>query len=204
MAEQQFKRNIAYKLRIGSVATGKPVFEAEKLKSLDIDGKQIVRVNIIANIIDKFIQEGEKKFGSLTIDDASGQIKLKAFGDDVDKFAQFSQGDTILAVGLLRHWNNEIYLTPEILKKKDPSFLLVRKLEIESEMPKSLDKENLLALKDKIINIIKEAEKNGGIDVEKIILDLHEPPEIINKEIKKLLEEGMAYEPRPGKLRYLG
>jgi RecG-like helicase len=204
MAEQQFKRNIAYKLRIGSIATGKPVFEAEKLKSIDIDGKQIVRVNIIANIIDKFIQEGEKKFGSLTIDDASGQIKLKAFGDDVDKFAQFNQGDTILAVGLLRHWNNEVYLTPEILKKKDPSFLLVRKLEIESEMPKSLDKENLLALKDKIINIIKEAEKSGGIDVEKIILDLHEPPEIINKEIKKLLEEGMAYEPRPGKLRYLG
>lgn len=204
MAEQQFKRNIAYKLRIGSIATGKPVFEAEKLKSIDIDGKQIVRVNIIANIIDKFIQEGEKKFGSLTIDDASGQIKLKAFGDDVDKFQSFNQGDTILAVGLLRHWNNEIYLTPEILKKKDTSFLLVRKLEIESEMPKSLDKENLLALKDKIINIIKEAEKSGGIDVEKIILDLHEPPEIINKEIKKLLEEGMAYEPRPGKLRYLG
>ena len=204
MTDQQFKRNIAYKLRIGSIATGKPIFEAEKLKSLDIDGKQIVRVNIIANVIDKFIQEGEKKFGSLTIDDASGQIKLKAFGDDVDKFAQFNQGDTILAIGLLRHWNNEIYLTPEILKKKDPSFLLVRKLEIESEMPKSLNKENLLVLKDKIINLVKEAEKTGGIDVEKIILDLHEPPEIINQEIKKLLEDGMAYEPRPGKLRYLG
>lgn len=204
MTEQQFKRNIAYKLRIGSISTGKPIFEAEKLKSLDIDGKQIVRVNIIANVIDKFIQEGEKKFGSLTIDDASGQIKLKAFGDDVDKFAQFNQGDTILAIGLLRHWNNEIYLTPEILKKKDPSFLLVRKLEIESEMPKSLNKENLLVLKDKIINLVKEAEKTGGIDVEKIILDLHEPPEIINQEIKKLLEDGMAYEPRPGKLRYLG
>lgn len=204
MVEQQFKRNIAYKLRIGSIVTGKPLFEAEKLKSLEIDGKQIVRVNIIANIIDKFIQEGEKKFGSITIDDASGQIKLKAFGDDVDKFAQFNQGDTILAVGLLRHWNNEIYLTPEILKKKDPSFLLVRKLEIESEMPKSLNKENLLVLKDKIINLVKEAEKTGGIDVEKIILDLHEPPEIINQEIKKLLEDGMAYEPRPGKLRYLG
>ena len=35
-------------------------------------------------------------------------------------------------------------------------------------------------------------------------MDLHEAPEIINQEIKKLLEEGMAYEPRPGKLRFLG
>lgn len=202
--EQQFKRNIAYKLRIGSILTGKPIFEAEKLKSLDVDGKNIVRVNVIANITDKYIQEGEKKFGSLTIDDASGQIKLKAFGDDVDKFVNFNQGDTVLVVGLLRHWNNEIYLTPEIMKKKDPSFLLVRKLEVESEMPKPVNKENLLVLKDKIINMIKEAEKSGGIDVEKIILDLHEPPEVINQEIKKLLEDGMAYEPRPGKLRYLG
>jgi len=29
-------------------------------------------------------------------------------------------------------------------------------------------------------------------------------PKIINQEIQKLLEEGIIFEPRPGKVRYLG
>lgn len=202
--KSDFKRNTAYKLKIGDLASGKPITEADKLKFLELGDKQVVRVNIIANIIDKFIQEGEKKFGSLTIDDASGQIKIKSFGEDVDKFNQFTQGDTVLVIGLLRQWNNEVYITPEILKKKDPEFLLVRKLEVEKEQPKTHDKSQLLALKDKILELIKTNESNGGIDTEKIILDLKETPSLINQEIKKLLEDGMIYEPRPGKLRYLG
>lgn len=201
----QFKRNIAFKLRIGQILAGKPILEADKLKSVDLDGKQVVRVNIIANVIEKFIQdEGEKKYGSVTIDDGSGQLKAKLFGEDISKFTSLNQGDTILVLGLLRSWNNEVYVTPEIIKKKEPSFLMVRKLEIDSEMPKSLDKGQLTQLKDKLIEIIKNAEKDNGIDTEKIILDLKEPPEIINKEIKKLLEDGLIYEPRPSRLRWLG
>ena len=105
---------------------------------------------------------------------------------------------------MLRYWNNEIYITPEIIKKKDPSFLLVRKLEVESEMPKNPPKETLIELKDKIIDMVKEAEKDGGLDIEKLILELKEHPDVINQEIKKLLEDGVVYEPRPGKLRWLG
>lgn len=205
MIEQNpIKRNIAYKFRIGTLATGKPVIEADKLKFLEIADKQAVRVNLIGNIIDKFIQDGEKKFGSITLDDGSGQVKAKVFGEDIEKFSSLNQGDTVLVVGLLRSWNNEVYLTPEIIKKKEPNYLMLRKLELESEEPKSINKESLVALKDKMIEMIKNAEKDGGIGIDKIILDLHESPEIINQEIKKLLEEGIAYEPRPGKLRYLG
>ncbi len=200
----QFKRNIAYKLRVGSILSGKPFLENERLKHLELGSTNVVRTNLIANIIEKYIQEGEKKYASLTLDDGYGQIKLKAFGDDVDKLSQFNQGDTILVIGLLRTWNNEIYLTPEIIKKKEPSFLLVRKLEIESSMPKSLARDQLIALKDKLVQQLKDAEKDGGLDIESLILNLKEPPEIINQEIKKLLEEGIAYEPRPGRLRYLG
>ncbi len=205
MAEEQtFKRNVAFKARIGDVLSGKPIIENEKLKFLESQGKQIVRVNIIANVIDKYIQDGEKKFGSITIDDASGQIKLKVFGDDIEKFNELNQGDTVLIVGLLRSWNNEVYITPEIIKKKEPAFLLIRKLEIEKEQVKIPNKEQLTATKDKILEMIKEAEKDGGINIDKIIMDLKESPEIINQEIKKLLEDGTAYEPRPGKIRYLG
>lgn len=204
IGQERMKRNVAYKFRVGQILAGGPVFEGERLKNVQINGNSVVRVNIIANIVDKYIQEGEKRFASLTFDDATGQIKAKFFGDDVDKTKNFEQGDTVLVVGLLRSWNNEIYLTPEIMKKKDSRFLLVRKLEVEYLMPKTLDRAQTAQMKDKIILMIKEAEERGGVEIEKMILELKEPPEAINNEIKRLLEEGMIYEPRPGKLRYLG
>ncbi len=203
-SENQYKRNTAYKLRIGQILSGKPIVENERLKHLEQHNKQIVRINLIANIIDKYIQEGEKKFGSITLDDGSGQIKSKTFGDDVDKFSDFQQGDTILLMGLLRQWNNELYLTPEIIKKVDTSYLLLRKLEVEANLPKSIDKSQLSEMKDKLLEMVKKEDNNGGVDIDKIILELKEHPDIINREIKRLLEEGIVYEPRPGKLRYLG
>lgn len=204
MVDQEFKRNIAYKLRIGDVTQGKIVMDAERFKALEIQEKQVVRVNVVANIIDKFIQEGEKKFASLTIDDATGQIKLKTFGDDIAKFTPFTQGDTVTVIGLLRVWNNELYITPEIIKKKDPAFLMVRKLETEKDAPKVVEKSEMTKVKDAIVQKIKEHDEKGGVDSEQLIIELKATPDVINNEIRKLLEEGMIYEPRPGKLRYLG
>ena len=204
MAEEQFKRRIAYKLRIGRILEGKPIIENDRLNFIELHDKRIARVNIIANIVDKYNQEGEKKYLTYTIDDATGQIKIKIFGEDVDKFSKYNQGDTIAIIGMLRKWNNEIYITPEIIKKKDAKFLLIRKIEAELEEPKVLDKSKLSELKSKIITMVKESEKDGGVEIEKMIMELKERPESINNEIKKLLEEGAVYEPRPGKLRYLG
>jgi len=187
---------------------GKVILDEEKFKFLEFpetnEEKHVVRVNVIANIIDKFVQDDEKKFASLTLDDASGQIKVKTFGDDIQKFENFSQGDTVMLIGLLRQWNNELYIIPEIIKKRSPQYLMIRKLETDLQKPKEIPKEQITELKDKILTIIKEQEANGGADTEKLILELKSPPETINSEIKKLLEEGIIYEPRPGKVRYLG
>jgi hypothetical protein len=197
------KRNTAYKLRIGPILNAKQEIEMERLKNIQINNQNIIRVNVIANIVDKYIQEGEKKFGSITLDDGTGQIKAKTFGDDVDKFFQLlNQGDTVMTIGLLRTWKDEIYITPEIIKKKQPEFLLIRKMEAEkSEIHEIKDTSEL---KQKIISMIKQAEGDGGVEIEKLILDLNEKPDHINSEIKKLLEDGVAYEPRPGKIRWLG
>jgi hypothetical protein len=90
----------------------------------------------------------------------------------------------------------------------DPKYLLVRKLEIEKSKEKPIGiipREEIIAVKDKILGIIKNSEENGGIDTDKIIMNLNEiSPEIINQEIQKFIEEGIVFEPRPGKVRYLG
>jgi RecG-like helicase len=206
--EGQFKRNVAYKLKIGDILLGKPVMNGEKFSFLELGDKKIVRVNIIGNIVDKYESEGERKYIFFKMDDGSGQISLKVFGDDMAKFKDVTQGLTVLVIGVLRHWNNETYIQPEIIKEQNTKYLLVRKLELDrTPSPKTspIEKSKIIAIKDSIINIIKEAEDEGGIEREQLIMKLKDAsPEIINQEIKKFLEEGIIFEPRPGKVRYLG
>ena len=200
---EQRKRNIAYRMRIGDILKGKPMTDEGKFLFLELGDKKISRVNILANCVDKFVSEGEKKFASLTVDDASGQIRLKVFGEDIVVLKEMLQGDTLQIVGNVREWNGELYLIPEIVKKVDPRWLLVRKLEIQNQrkdMPVNKDS----PLKDLIMDKIKKSEVDGGVDIDAIIMDVEASPNLINGEIKKLLEEGLIYEPRPGRLRYLG
>lgn len=208
MPEEQFKRFIAFKLRVGDILIGKPILDNERFNFLELGSRRINRVNLVGNIVDKYESEGDRKFLSITLDDGSGQIKLRAFSDDVEKFKDLNHGETVLVIGLLRFWNNEVYIAPEIMKILDPKYLLVRKLELEKEKSTSAEpipREQIIAVKDKILGIIKNAEENGGIDVSKIIMEQRDiSPEIINQEIQKFIEEGIIFEPRPGRVRYLG
>ncbi len=198
--EEPRKRNIAYKLRVGDIMKGKPIVNEGRFMFLEIGEKKVIRVNILANAVDKFVNDGEKKYASITVDDASGQIKLKQFGDDIAVLKDIVQGDTLQIIGNVREYNSELYIIPEIVKKVEPKWLLVRKLEIQrarKDMPSG-------AIIDVIKEKIKNAEENGGIDIDALIMDIEASPDLINQEIKKLLEGGSIYEPRPGKLRYLG
>lgn len=133
---------------------------------------------------------------------------MRAFGDDTEKFKNINQGQTVLVIGLLRYFNNELYISPEIIREQDPKYLLIRKLEIEKDKSRNSEpiaREQIIAVKDKILGAIKSSEEGGGIEVDKIIMGLRDiSPVIINQEIQKLLEEGIVFEPRPGKVRYLG
>ena len=170
---------------------------------LELSDKKIVRVNILANCIDKFVSEGEKKYAALTVDDASGQIRLKAFGDDIGILKDIVQGDTLQIIGNIREWNAELYILPEVVKKVDPRWLLVRKLEIQNSR-KDIPLQSNAPIKDVILEKIKKAEADGGIDADQLMMDTEASPDLINGEIKKLLEDGLIYEPRPGRLRFLG
>jgi len=199
------KRNVAYKLRIGDILKGVPMMDEGKFLFLELGDRKVVRVNLLANCVDKFVQEGEKQFGSLTVDDASGQLKLKVFGEDVSRIADIMQGDTLQMIGNMREWNGELYMIPEVVKKVDARWLLVRKLEIQNarkDLPIETSGDN--SLKNQILDMIKGAEADGGIDRDKLVMDIEAGADGIEVEVKKLLEEGLVYEPRPGRLRYLG
>ena len=209
---EQKKRETAHKLRIIDLLKANQIFEEtenlnKRLKHVELGNRNIVRVNIIANVIDKYESEGEKRFATITLDDGSGQIRARVFADDIALFKDIVQGDTILAIGLVRFFNQELYVLPELIKKQNPKYLLIRKLEIEKSfqpMLTEVKKKEIKGLRDELITMIKEAEVKEGIDKEEIIIKLKSPPQIITQEIQKLLEDGVIYEPRPGRVRYLG
>lgn len=183
--------------------------ENERFSFLQLDGLKVRRVNIAASIVEKYESEGEKKFIFVKIDDGSGQISLKLFGDDVERLKDFSMGDTIVVIGLLRFFNNEVYVSPETIVTKDPKYLLLRKMEIEkSSKVKSKEDSSIqkpsFSLKERIIEIIKNAEETGGVEINKISTSINESFDKINNELQKLIEEGFVFEPRPGVVRWLG
>jgi RPA family protein len=206
------KRETAIKLRINDILRSTPIFETiegvNRLRFVELGERKFNRVNIIANVVDKYESEGERRFASITLDDGSGQIRARVFAEDISKFKDLIEGDTILIIGILRAFNQEIYVLPEVIKKKDPKYLLIRKLEIEKsykiKQPTIDENKVVKALRDEVINMIKLAEKNDGIDKDEIIIKISSNPKLINEEITKLLEEGIIYEPRPGRVRYLG
>lgn len=200
---EQKKRNVAYKLRIGDIMKSKPITADGKFLFLELGDKKISRVNVIANAVEKYIQNGEKKFGSITIDDASGQIRLKVFGDGLPLLEKAAQGDTLQVIGVVREYNSELYILPEVVKPVDTKWLLVRKLELDKQR-KDVPLPKNAPIRDLILEKIKKADETGGADIEKLIIEMDTSSDIVNAEIKKLLEDGMIYEPRPGRLRYLG
>ncbi|MDD5192967.1 MAG: OB-fold nucleic acid binding domain-containing protein [Candidatus Nanoarchaeia archaeon] len=209
---EQKKRETAHKLRILDLLKANQIFEEnenldKRLKHVELGNRKIIRVNIIANVIDKYQSEGEKRFATITLDDGSGQIRARVFADDVLLFSDLVQGDTILVIGFVRFFNQELYILPELIKKQNPKYLLIRKLEIEKSFQPILTdtkKKEIRALRDELIIMIKEAEAKEGIDKEEIITKLKSPPQLITQEIQKLLEDGVIYEPKPGRVRYLG
>ena len=75
--------------------------------------------------------------------------------------------------------------------------------ETSSLSPKTQEATN--NIREQIINLIKKSEDQEGIDTEKVIMELKTiQPDKINQEIISLLEDGAIYEPRPGRVRYLG
>jgi len=125
------ERQTAYKVSIGLLLSSKISFTEERFDHLDINGKKVMRVSLVANIIEKYVSDN-KPYATFTLDDGTGQIRAKFF-EDINLLEDINVGDTVLLVGWLRHFNDELYLQPEIVKKLDVRWIIARKLELERD-----------------------------------------------------------------------
>lgn len=200
------KRQIAYKVKISDILSGsfaKDEFFAGYIRLNNVD---ISRVNIVATLVYK--SEGINN-SSAIIDDGTGKILVRSF-ENSDKFTKTDIGDSILAIGKIREFNNERYIVPEIFKKiNNAAWVNVRKLELENTSfnndSKIIDNNPVVevsaSVNEEIFLLIKSLDKGDGVPIDDVIKTSNniEAEGIINK----LLKNGDVFEIKPGRLKIL-
>ena len=204
-------RQTAYKIWIGDL------LKAEYLEKKGewepnyflIGENKISRVNVIASVVSVYENEG-KTMKSVDIDDSSGSVSLKVWGDGLKILEGLEVGDICLIIGKCKNSSGQVFITPEIVKKVDNNWAKLRKFELEGlygkrEEIKPISNENIENIEEpiessgqKVLNIL---EKSGEIRFE----DLLEKSKVNEEELKEilteLLKEGEIFEPKPNYLR---
>ena len=223
------QRQVAFKtwisnLNNGNFVKGSKTGESFIPSCVELNNKNISRINIIATIVDVFKSEDGNYF-SFTLDDGSGTIRIKAFNEDTNSLLNFNKGDRVLVVGRVREYQEELYISPEITKKiTDPNMELIRKAELLSILGKPEEEAHLSRtqfvqaqnqnngvtkespadkdpsheeLRQKIITHLMANDESGVelSDLSKLIIKDDTTTETV---VKELLTEGEIYENKPG------
>lgn len=220
------KRNVAYKLWISQIFNGTYIKQNADLEPsyLEYEGKRISRVNIIATVINVFTSD-DGNYAALTIDDGSHQIRLKTWGDDTKSINEIKPGALVMVIGRLKEYNNEIYITPEIVKPlNDFNWEIARKLEllkeygfvkiadIKSEIiePKQQESKKEYAVEERIepnvsndtrtvvLDIINKLNSQDGIAINEIKSQSGLNDNEINAIINELVRDGEIYKSKAG------
>jgi RPA family protein len=144
-------------------------------------GEKISRVNIVAIVTDKFVSEDEN-YATLTIDDGTGAIRVKAFREKVQLLEKIERADLVLVVGKLKEYGGEVYINCELIKKiEDPNYESFRRLEILHK----------LIQQKKIVEKLKELAERVTLDelkkiaLEKFKIDEDSLKEILGEKFKE-------------------
>lgn len=221
--EQKFpQRRTAYKFWIKDITNATPISQ-EGIHLFEVRDKEVLRVNIIATVIDKQTNE-EGTFSTITLDDSTETIRAKTWKEDIKKFETINIGEPAMLIGKVRFYGNELFIIPEIIKKQEPEWLLVRKKELEKEyekpeekqitqeQPKEVEKpqeimeeevvgETTETARQKILEIIEK--ETEGIQISQIIQKSGQKEETAEKIIDELLKEGEVFQPRTGFLKVI-
>ena len=124
------KRAVAYHFRIKDLARGEYVAGGtiDNPTYVKLGDMKISRVDLLGRVLDKSDSEG---FSSMTLQDKTGKIKIKAFGNDSIMVKGAAIGDLVRVIGKIRQDSIERFVLGEIVKKiDDANYELLRDKEL--------------------------------------------------------------------------
>ncbi len=129
----EIRRMPANKVRISEIVDGKfyPGSRENMAPSYVVSGfgEKISRVNVIATVTNKFISDNGN-YAALTIDDGSGAIQVKTFGDGIKMIEGIEPGQLIVVIGKVKEYNDEVYINVESVRIADENYENLRKAEV--------------------------------------------------------------------------
>lgn len=140
------------------------------------------RVRVMGRAVSKFVND-EETYASVTIDDGTGTLRIKFFGDLVQKAKKIQLGDLIDVVGMVKLFKGEIYVNAEEFAiLDDMNWELLRVLEIALQPPSK---------KEAILDYLR---KSGPTRLEELEALMPNAKEVI----EELKYEGLVFEPEKG------
>lgn len=132
------KRATAAKLSIQTIHEGDLIAnEQGNIVGVQTHLGPVSRVSVIATVVDRYkatqerLTEEGKGFSTLSLDDGTGVIRVKMWGELSSKVDAVEIGDLVLIVGRVRSFQGETYINGEIVRKLDnPNWETVRMLEL--------------------------------------------------------------------------
>ena len=210
-------RTVSKMISIRDIIGGTYIQEQENEPNylLTIKKEKIYRCNIMATILTK---EKNGFIINFTVDDGSGIIVVRSF--EINKLIEeLKVGDTILIIGKIRVYNNDKYVSPEILKKINPIWLKTRIIQKNFDKPEEMVK-NINSIQNtediieeeiidnmedfpfqKIIKLIKELDNGEGVFIDNIL----EKSSLKDSEkiIERMMEKGEIFQIAPGRVKVL-
>src|SRR3989344_3002892 len=187
---EQFLRQTAYKLWISDIIIAPFTQTQEQMTPNFITTRnlQISRVNIIG--ITTNIQKQEN-YSSIILDDSTAQINIRTWNEDTKLLDNILPGQIVIVIGKIRYFNNQIYLSPEIIKNTTKEWLKIRHLELKLKYKEPILKEKL----------IEKLDDKQGADINEVIENSKLIEQEAEKIIKELIKEGEIFEIKSGRLR---
>lgn len=202
------KRNTAFIFWIKDLAAASPLLNEAGFRVFNIAGKQVRRVNVLAAVVDSY-ENADKKYKALTLDDGSGQIRVKAWDEDTSLMSSLSIGDMALVIGMLHESNGEIFVRPEILRKMSAEWAFARRQYLNSVYGKQEAEhfkvseevieepvEPSMEARGKVVSLISSDE--GMVNVEELIAKAAMPSRLVEKILDELIKEGEIFRPKAG------
>lgn len=221
----QFQRTTAKKITINEVLKSEYFKEEGWTPNyLKTVRGNVSKINIIGVII--------SKDDNIVVDDSTGTIGLRTFENDAI-FNGHNIGDIVLIIGKPREFNNNKYISPDIIRKVDTLWMQARMMELGIQSSNSFDKTigvdnnvEKVIVEEKIVSNAEVSSNNENVssdkevnNFEKIInfIDSNDSGQgvmideiILNsnvtnseKIITSLLEEGEIFEIKPGVVKIL-
>jgi len=206
------QRTTAFKVPIKILKEGSYVKEEGEFAPnyIDSGSKRISRANIIGIVLSI---DNSQNIPSFTIDDGSDNISIRGF-EPTKGIENIHIGDIVMIIGRPREYGSERYLLPEIIRKTDQRWMIVRKRELggfefnkkKEEQDQAVEVEivesgEVISKSDQILEYIRKNESGDGVEIEELIKGMKF--DNVDKQIEGMLKEGDLFENLPGRIKIL-